>query len=50
MAALAGLTAYEKLGRHGRAAGTAAGAAALALAAVAALHPAWPPPVLAGQG
>jgi len=35
---------------HGRAAATAAGAAALALAAVAALHPAWPPPVLAGQG
>jgi hypothetical protein len=50
MAALAGLTAYEQLGRHGRAVATAAGVAALALAAVAALHPAWLPPVLAGQG
>jgi predicted metal-binding membrane protein len=49
MAALAGLMAYEKLGRHGRVVATTAGVAALALAVLVALHPAWMPPFLAGQ-
>jgi hypothetical protein len=38
MAALAGLMAYEKLGRRGQSAARAAGVAGLALAV---LHPAW---------
>jgi predicted metal-binding membrane protein len=46
MAALAGLMAYEKLGRRGPAVAAAAGVAALALAILVALHPAWVPPVL----
>jgi predicted metal-binding membrane protein len=50
MAALAGLMAYEKLGRHGKVAATATGVAALALAALVALHPAWMPPVMASHG
>jgi hypothetical protein len=45
--ALAWLMAYEKLGRHGKGAATAAGVAALALAALVALHPSWMPPVMA---
>jgi predicted metal-binding membrane protein len=49
MAALAGLMAYEKLGRRGPAAAAAAGVAALALAALVALQPAWVPPVLGHQ-
>jgi predicted metal-binding membrane protein len=50
MAAMAGLMAYEKLGRHGRGAAIATGVAALALAALVALHPAWMPPVMASHG
>jgi len=49
MAALAGLMAYEKLGRRGPAVAAAAGVAALALAVLVALHPAWVPPVLGRQ-
>ena len=45
--ALAWLMAYEKLGRHGTGAATAAGVAVLALAALVALHPSWMPPVMA---
>ena len=45
--ALAWLMAYEKLGRHGKGAATAAGVAALALAALVALHQSWMPPVMA---
>jgi hypothetical protein len=45
--ALAWLMAYEKLGRHGKGAATAAGVAALALAALVALHPSWMPQVMA---
>jgi len=49
MAALAGLMAYEKLGRRGPAVAAAAGVAALVLAVLVALHPAWVPPVLGHQ-
>jgi len=49
MAALAGLMAYEKLGRRDPAVAAAAGVAALALAVLVALHPAWVPPVLGRQ-
>jgi predicted metal-binding membrane protein len=46
MAALAALTAYEKLGRHGHAVATAAGVVALALALLVAVQPAWLPSFL----
>jgi predicted metal-binding membrane protein len=46
MAALAALTAYEKLGRHGHVVATAAGVVALALALLVAVQPAWMPSFL----
>ena len=49
MAALAGLMAYEKIGRHGQAVAAAAGVVALALALLVALHPVWLPPFLTSR-
>jgi predicted metal-binding membrane protein len=49
MAALAGLMAYEKLGRHGHAVATAAGVVAMALALLVAVQPAWMPSLLWSQ-
>jgi predicted metal-binding membrane protein len=49
MAALGALMTYEKVGRYGRAAATAAGIVALILAVLVTLHPGWLPPILSGK-
>jgi predicted metal-binding membrane protein len=49
MAVLAGLMAYEKIGRHGEAVAAAAGVVALGLALLVGLHPTWMPSFLTSQ-
>ena len=49
MAALGALMTYEKVGRYGRAAATAAGIVALILAVPVTLHPGWLPPILSSK-